>query len=106
MLIDVSILELICSQIPSSMKGFVFGSMISIRSSFQALALSSIIPFGLAWKVQALSCGSGFYLMAVVIGVLALLLYTCVVRQYKYRQREEIPNEYRYAEKYYSNIHY
>ena len=106
MLIDISILEFICSQSPYSMKGFVFGSMMSIRSLFQALSFTSVIPFGLAWKVQGLSCGSGFYLMAIAIGVLALLLYTCVVRKYKYRQRDDRPNEYQYAENYYSNIHY
>ena len=105
MLIDIAVLEFICSQSPYSMKGLVFSLVISLRSLFSALAIVSMLPFGAPWKTSyALSCGSGFYLMYVIIAVMTLCLFSCVARRYKYRVMNEPCNEYRYAEEYYSNI--
>ena len=106
LLIDVAVLEFICSQSPRSMRGLLVGVMIALRSLFQAVAISSIIPFGAYWPklwgAESVSCGSAFYLLYVVIGVLALLLYMCVAKRYKYRLRDDLSNEYIYAEAYYS----
>ena len=63
----------------------------------------SMVPFG-QWRVSVLSCGSGFYLMNIVIGLCAFLVFCCVSRKYKHRQMDEPSHEYRYAEAYYSNI--
>ena len=104
MLIDIAVLEFICSQSPYSMKGLLFGSFFSIRSLFQAIAMALIIPFEIFWKVDSLSCGSGFYLVIIVIGVLELTLFSFKAKRYKYRTINEPSNEYRYAEDYYSNI--
>ena len=105
MLIDIGVLEFICSQSPYSMKGLLLGTFFSMKSLFQAFAIASIIPFGLLWHVNSLSCGSGFYLMNIVIGILQLALFTFVSKRYKYRKIDEPSNEYRYAEAYYSNLH-
>ena len=72
-------------------------------SLFQGLAIISMVPFG-HWKVKVLSCGSGFYLMNIVITLLALVVYYLVSRKYKHRQIDEPSHEYCYAEAYYSNI--
>jgi peptide/histidine transporter 3/4 len=104
MVIDIAVLEFICSQSPYSMKGLVLGFFFSMKSIAQAVAVSSIFPFGLAWHFKTLSCGSGFYLMNIVAGVLVLALFTCVAKRYKQRTIDEPSNEYRYAEEYYSNI--
>ena len=104
MLLDIAVLEFICSQSPYSMKGLLLGIFFSVKSLFQGIAIASIVPFGAAWNIRLLSCGSGFYLMYVILGVLELVLFICVAKRYKYREVNEPSHEYRYAEDYYSNI--
>ena len=104
MLFDIAVLEFICSQSPYSMKGLLLGIFFSIRFFFQAIAVFSTVPFGTVWKTESLSCGSGFYAMYIVIGLLEFVLFSCVSKRYKYRNVNEPSNEYRYAEEYYSNI--
>ena len=104
MLLDIAVLEFICSQSPYTMKGLLLGIFFSAKSLFQGIALSSILPFGKQWNIHPVSCGSGFYIMNVIIGLLELVLYTCASKRYKYREVNEPSNEYRYAENYYSNI--
>ena len=104
MLLDIAVLEFICSQSPYSMKGLLLGIFFSIRSLFQGIAVISVIPFGTVWKIESLSCGSGFYAMYIVIGLFEFVLFSCVSKRYKYRNMNEPANEYRYAEEYYSNI--
>ena len=104
MLFDIAVLEFICSQSPYSMKGLLIGIFFSIRSLFQGIAVVSMVPFGTVWKIESLSCGSGFYAMYIVIGLLEFVLFSCVSKRYKYRNVNEPSNEYRYAEEYYSNI--
>ena len=103
MLLEIAVLEFICSQSPYSMKGLVLGLSFSLRNLFQILAFAFIVPFGLYWKESyPLSCGSGFYLMNVLLAMLSLCLFMYVARRYKYRIMDEPRNEYRYAEDYYS----
>ena len=104
MLFDIAVLEFICSQSPYSMKGLLLGTFFSIKILFQGIAVVSIVPFGTVWKIESLSCGSGFYAMYIVIGLLEFVLFSCVSKRYKYRNVNEPSNEYRYAEEYYSNI--
>ena len=106
MLLDIAVLEFICSQSPYSMRGLVFGLSFSLRSLSQGLAVVSMVPFGTLWKESyVLSCGSSFYLMNIVLAIFTLLLFVhTVIRKYKYRELNEPSNEYRYAEEYYSNI--
>ena len=105
MLFNIAVLEFICSQSPYSMKGLLLGSFFSIRFLFQGIAIISIVPFGVYWKIESLimSCGSGFYAMYIVIGLLEFVLFSCVSKRYKYRNVNEPSNEYRYAEEYYSH---
>ena len=104
MLLDIAVLEFICSQSPYSMKGLLLGIFYSAKSLFQGIALSLILPFAKEWSIHPVSCGSAFYIMNVIIGLLELVLYTCASKRYKYREVNEPSNEYRYAENYYSNI--
>ena len=104
MLFDIAVLEFICSQSPYSTKGLLLGIFFSIRSLFQIVTFLSILPF-VSWQIESLSCGSGFYAMIIVIGLLELLIFSCVSKRYRYRNMNEPSNEYRYAEEYYSNIH-
>ena len=104
MLLDIAVLEFICSQSPYSMKGLLLGIFYSAKSLFQGIALSLILPFAKEWSIHPVSCGSAFFIMNVIIGLLELVLYTCASKRYKYREVNEPSNEYRYAENYYSNI--
>ena len=106
MLFDIAVLEFICSQSPYTMKGLLLGIFFFTRSLFQGIAILSTVPFGEFWKIESLSCGSGFYAMYIVIGLLEFVLFSCVSKRYKYRNVNEPSNEYRYAEEYYSNIPY
>ena len=86
MLLEIAVLEFICSQSPYSMKGLVLGLSFSLRNLFQIFAFIFAIPFGMYWKDSyALSCGSGFYLMNAILAMLSLCLFMYVARRYKYR---------------------
>ena len=105
MLIDIAVLEFILSQSPYSMKGLLLGYFVSMKSLFQAVSLAFLFPFGRIWHANKyLSCGSGYYLMNIIIVVLEFVLFTSVAKRYKFRTVSEPSNEYRYAEEYYSNI--
>ena len=103
MLLDVAVYEFICAQSPYSMRGLLLGICFSTRSLFQGLAIISMVPLG-QWKILVPSCGTVFYLMNIIIGLCALLVFCCVSRKYKRRQMDEPSNKYRYAEAYYSNL--
>jgi hypothetical protein len=51
------------------------------------------------------SCGFYFYLVNIVIGLLAVLVYAWVAKRYRYRVRDELCNVHQYGEDYYSNPH-
>ena len=97
MLLDIAVLEFVCSQSPYSMKGLLLGIFFSVKSLFQGIALTSILPFGAWWNIRSLHCGSGFYLMNIILGLLELVLYSCASKRYKYRKLNEPSNEYRSA---------
>jgi len=103
MLVDIAALEFICSQSPYSMKGLLIGTFLSVRAVFQGIAIASTMPFVTSWNIHW-SCGSVFYLMHVVVGILLFLVYVCIAKRYKYRMRDEPSHIHRYAEEYYSNI--
>ena len=67
------------------MKGLLLGIFFSIRSFFQGFAIVSTLPFGMLWKIDSLSCGSGFYALYIVIGLLEFIVFSCVSKRYKYR---------------------
>ena len=109
MLIYTGVFEFICSQSPHSMKGLLIGLLYAIRGLYQLLATLLVIPFAVRipfYTIHHISCGFYYYLTNIVIGVVALLVYTCVAKQYRYRVRDELCNVHQYAENYYSNQQY
>ena len=102
MLIYTAVFEFICSQSPHSMKGLLIGVLYAIRGLYQLVAALLVLPFALH-TIQLISCGFWYYLMNIVIGVVALLVYMCVAKRYRYRERDEFCNIHQYAENYYSN---
>ena len=102
MLIYTAVFEFICSQSPHSMKGLLIGVLYAIRGLYQLVATLLVLPFALP-SIQLISCGFWYYLMNIVIGVVALLVYMCVAKRYRFRKRDEFCNIHQFAEEYYSN---
>ena len=106
MLLYVAIYEFICSQSPHAMKGLVIGTFFAIKGVFQLLgAVVTYLPFVFGWHIEHIfpSCGFVYYLINATIALIGIVAYTCVARQYQYRERDEPDNIYRYAEEYYAN---
>ena len=70
------------------MKGLLLRSFL-----FQRIAIISIVPFGVYWKIESLSFWSGFYAMYIVIGLLEFVLFSCVSKRKNYRNVNEPSNE-------------
>ena len=102
MLIYTAVFEFICSQSPHSMKGLLIGVLYAIRGLYKLVATFIVVPFALL-PIHPMSCGFWYYLMNIVIGVVALLVYMCVAKRYRYRERDEFCNIHQFAEEYYSN---
>ena len=105
MLIYAGVFEFICSQSPHSMKGLLIGVLYAIRGFYQTVAAILLIPFYFVPHLSriTLSCGFFFYLINIVIGLVAVLVYVWVAKRYRYRVRDELCNVHQYAEEYYSN---
>ena len=104
MLIDIAVFEFIASQSPYSMKGLLIGVLFSSRILVQGLGIVIMIPFSTSWKISyPLSCGSGFYITNISIGVMTFIVYVLVAKDYKHRTRDEPSFIRQYAEEYYSN---
>ena len=99
--IYTALYEFICAQSPHSMKGLLIGLSFAIKGIFQALAAAMVFPF-IFIDSRYLNCGVYYYMMNCVVGVVIFVVYVRVARRYKYHQREDFCDVYRYAEEYYS----
>ena len=100
----IAVYDFLCAQSPHSMKGLLIGTLYVIRGIFQLLgALIIIFPF-LGWRISSSfpSCGFAYYLVNIAIAVVGFAVFLYVAKSYKYRQRDEPDNVFRYAEEYYS----
>ena len=107
-LIYVTVFEFICSQSPHSMKGLLIGLLYAIKGLYQVLATLLVVPFAVGYTlhpshVTQLSCGFYYYLVNIVVGLIAVAVYVWVAKRYRHRERDEPDNIRRYAEEYYSN---
>ena len=66
------------------------------------LAVVLLVPFIFYWKLSVISCSDGYNIINILIGLMALILFTATARKYKYRKRDDICNVYQFAEEYYS----
>ena len=103
LLIYTGVFEFICSQSPHSMKGLLIGVFYAIRGLYQVLGALLMLPYNYLGAHMNPSCGFYFYLMNLVIGLVAVLVYVWVAKRYRYRVRDELCNVHQYAEEYYFN---
>ncbi len=96
--------EFICCQSPQHMKGLLFGLFYALRAFFQCLSAATIYLFIYHWSSSVLSCGTAYYIFALSIAALSIMVYITVARRFKYRKRDDFCNVYKFAEDYYSNI--
>ena len=102
MLIYVALYEFICSQSPHAMKGLLIGLSFALRGVCDMFSSLAILLFSSVHHLAFPSCGMLYYLVNIAVGVVGVLVYSCVARGYKYRVRDEVCHVYRYAEEYYS----
>ena len=99
MLIYIAAFEFICSQSPTSMIGLFIGLFYAIKGLFQLVATILLLPFWTCfyrnWFI--------YFLVNILIGVVAIILYVCVAKRYEYRKRDEPCNLRKYVEDYFSN---
>ena len=63
--------------------------VVCYKGLFQMFAILIIIPFSHVTSSFP-SCGMYYYIMNIYVSILALIVYICVARRYKYRKRDEI----------------
>ena len=88
------------------MKRLVIGTFFAIKGVPQLLGVVIIYaPIAFGWNIVCSfpSCGFVYYLINAIIALIGIVAYTCVVRQYQYRERDEPDNTYHYAEEHYAN---
>ena len=105
MLIYTAVFEFICSQSPHSMKGLLIGLLYAIKGLYQVLATLLVVPFAVGYLHHSsdhFSCGFSYYLVNIVVGLIAVAVYVCVAKRYRYREGDEICNVHRFAEEFYS----
>ena len=105
LLLQSTAVEFISAQSPHSMKGLLIGVFFAIKGLFQFISAAAVVPFAIPkiWNhiTTVPNCGFGYYLFTIVVGLIGLVVFFVVVRNYKYRQRDERPYDTRFAEQYY-----
>ena len=105
MIILISMYEFILAQSPHAMKGLTIGLSFAIRGIFRAFGSLLFLSFVLYWKTTSFpSCGTVYFLVNIVIGVVSLVVYVYNAKKYQYRLRDEPCHVRRYVEEYYSKI--
>ena len=105
LLIQATTFEFISAQSPHSMKGLLVGVFFAIKGLFQFISAAAVVPFAIPniWNNinPVTNCAFGYYLLNIVVALTGLIIFTIVVRRYRYRQRDERPYDPRYVEQYY-----
>ena len=105
LLICATAFEFISAQSPHAMKGLLVGVFFAIKGLFQFISAAAIVPFAIPniWNHinPVPNCGFGYYLFTIVVASIGLVVFSIVVKKYRYRQRDERPFDTRFAEDYY-----
>ena len=103
LLISVALCEFICAQSPHSMKGLLIGLSFAIRGLFELISAAVLVPF-IYFRQAVPTCGMEYFIINLIISVAALVVFICVAKQYKLRERDEPCHVQRYVEEYYSKL--
>ncbi len=105
LLIQSTSFEFISAQSPHSMKGLLVGVFFAIKGLFQFISAAAVVPFAIPsiWNHinPVTNCAFGYYLLNIIVGITGLVIFTVVIKRYRYRQRDDRPYDPRYVEQYY-----
>lgn len=89
--------EFIAAQTPHTMKGALYGVFFAAHGLFTFLGALFLVPFSLkVWDhfhpvTFAIWCSLGYFTLILCISLGGLVVFVCVARIYKYRQRDNEP---------------
>ena len=98
--IMATVLEFISAQSPHSMKGFLIGVFFAIKGFFQLISSITLVPISSdsIWSKGSMrqhppvtNCCFAYFLFTIFFALLGLILFSAVVKRYKYRERDERP---------------
>ena len=99
-IVMATIFEFITAQSPSSMKGFLIGVFFAIKGFFQLISSIALVPISSysIWYTGSIrghppvtNCGFTSYLFTIVVALFGLVVFSIVVKWYKYRERDDRP---------------
>ncbi len=101
---NIAAYEFICAQSPYHMKGLITGFGVMIINLAACLGDTMYWLWLYNWRDNSsdISCGTWYYLFTMVIGFVGLALLVIVIRWYKHRERDDIVDEQRFSETYFS----
>ena len=81
----------VISQAPHNTRGFFIGYFWSVYATAVLFADINLLVWDRAWQkaYTTVSCGSIYFGVAAVIGVIGFVVYCIVAKRYKYRQRQD-----------------
>ena len=92
------------SQSPHNMKGLLMGAIFATVGSFELLVVILQIPFFIT-SFKSLStgtsCGSIYFIMLLVLGLICFVAYVLVAHRYQRREREDTKHHQNYTEDYF-----
>jgi peptide/histidine transporter 3/4 len=106
-LILVGSIEMLCAQVPYSMKGLVIGIFYGSMGIFGVLnnvVVQIFIWKSYLWRTKSiLNCGFWYLQIKLIVHLVAFFSILLAVTYYKRRKRDDVlPNEQIFAERYYS----
>ena len=90
----MSVVEFAFAQCPVGLNGLIFGVSFSIVGLGLVVSYLLSLPFSKVYpretSASEFSCGSAYFLIFSVVGVISLVVFTVVAVKYKYRERLEV----------------
>ena len=106
-LVSISGIEFLFSQIPYSMRGLIVGAIYGIMFIFTMIGYGIYWPFTqhFSWATGIISCEFWYLFSVLLVMIIFSGLLLVAGRWYKNRKREDVlPNEHIFAERYYSQV--
>ena len=110
LLMAIGGLNFIAAQVPYSLKGVLLGVgycsvSITVVINYMAITIGPFQQKLSVWGTGVISCGFWYALLHIVLCTFGFIAGALIIKFYKKRKREDVlPNEYFYAERYYSDL--
>lgn len=105
------VLEFICAQSPYNMRGMLIGAYYGFRGVFAFFSGIIILAFSMGYRLNPTfsrpTCGTLYYSLIIFFAILGFIIYYCVAKGYKRRQRDDsetLVNQHTFVEEYYGAV--